>query len=131
VQQHGVTLLSNEQSVTVRPRCTADPTEAGEQDYVFVTLKAHSLPAAAPQIASLLGPRSALVTGIIGVVLSWYWPAGLVLGVVAVVCGVVGRKSAARGEATNAGTATAGLVLGIIGLVLTAVFAAFIISAAM
>jgi len=73
----------------------------------------------------------ALVTGIIGVVLSWYWPAGLVLGVVAVVCGVVGRKSAARGEATNAGTATAGLVLGIIGLVLTAVFAAFIISAAM
>jgi hypothetical protein len=74
---------------------------------------------------------SALVVGIIGVVLSWYWPAGLVLGVLAVVFGVVGRGRAARGEASNASTAKAGLILGVVGLVLTAVFAAFIMSAVM
>ncbi|WP_329454626.1 DUF4190 domain-containing protein [Streptomyces sp. NBC_01497] len=74
---------------------------------------------------------SSLVVGIIGLVLSWYWPAGLVLGALAVIFGVVGRGRAARGEASNAGTAKAGLVLGIVGLVLTAIFAAFIMSAVM
>ena len=48
------------------------PADAGEQDYVFVTLKAHSLPAAAGQIASLIGPQTALVTGINGVPY-WYF----------------------------------------------------------
>ncbi|MCF3963682.1 DUF4190 domain-containing protein [Streptomyces fuscigenes] len=74
---------------------------------------------------------SALVVGVIGVLMSWYWPAGLVLGVLAVVFGVAGRKRVARGEAANAGAAQAGLILGAVGLVLTAVFAALIISAAM
>src|SRR5262249_33563211 len=40
--------------------------------YVFVTLKAHSLPAAAGQIALLMGPETALVTGINGVPY-WYF----------------------------------------------------------
>ena len=72
MQSDGVTLISDGQSTTVRPRCTADPADAGEQDYVFVTLKAHSLPAAAPQIASLMGSQSTLVTGINGVPY-WYF----------------------------------------------------------
>jgi Domain of unknown function (DUF4190) len=72
---------------------------------------------------------AAIVLGIIAVVLSWWWPAGLVLGVIAVVCGVVGRHRVARGEAGNRGTATAGLTLGIVGLVLTAGFFAFILAA--
>jgi 2-dehydropantoate 2-reductase len=72
MQANGVTLRSGGGSVTVRPRCTGDPAEAGEQDYVFVTLKAHSLPAAAGQIASLLGPETALVSGSNGVPY-WYF----------------------------------------------------------
>ncbi len=72
MQDKGVTLMSGGASITVRPRCTAHPTEAGQQDYVFVTLKAHSLPAAAGQIASLMGPKTALVTGINGVPY-WYF----------------------------------------------------------
>ena len=42
------------------------------QDYVVVTLKAHSLPAAAPHIAQMMGPDSALVTGVNGVPY-WYF----------------------------------------------------------
>ncbi len=38
----------------------------------MVTLKAHSLPAAAPQIARMMGPHSALVTGINGIPY-WYF----------------------------------------------------------
>jgi 2-dehydropantoate 2-reductase len=72
MQANGVTLRSGGTSLTVRPRCIGHAAEAGEQDYVFVTLKAHSLPAAAGQIAPLMGRRTSLVTGINGVPY-WYF----------------------------------------------------------
>ncbi len=72
MQADGVRLTSGGETITVRPRCLADPAEAGVQDYVIVTLKAHSLPAAAPAIARMMGPESALVTGINGVPY-WYF----------------------------------------------------------
>ncbi|MBV8578791.1 MAG: 2-dehydropantoate 2-reductase [Acetobacteraceae bacterium] len=72
MQANGVRLRSGSETITVHPRCLADAAEAGEQDYVIVTLKAHSLPAAAPQIARMIGERSAVVTGINGVPY-WYF----------------------------------------------------------
>ena len=56
MQANGVTLRSGGETTTVRPRCLADASAAGVQDYVVVTLKAHALPAAAPSIAAMLGP---------------------------------------------------------------------------
>ena len=72
MQANGVTLRSGGETIVVHPRCVASAAEAGIQDYVVVTLKAHALPAAAPQIASMMGPDSALVTGINGVPY-WYF----------------------------------------------------------
>jgi 2-dehydropantoate 2-reductase len=72
MQTSGVRLISGGESITVRPRCLADAAEAGPQDYVVVTLKAHSVPAAAPHIAHMIGPESTLVTGINGVPY-WYF----------------------------------------------------------
>jgi 2-dehydropantoate 2-reductase len=72
MQANGVRLKSGGDTITVRPRCLADAAEAGVQDYVIVTLKAHSLPSAAPQIARMMGPGSTLVTGINGVPY-WYF----------------------------------------------------------
>jgi 2-dehydropantoate 2-reductase len=72
MQANGVRLVSGGETLTVHPRCVADANEAGTHDYVFVTLKAHSLPAAAPRIARLMGSDSALVTGINGVPY-WYF----------------------------------------------------------
>ena len=72
MQARGVILRSAAGDLTAHPRCVADAAEAGIQDYVFVTLKAHSLPAAAPAIASMMGPDSALVTGINGIPY-WYF----------------------------------------------------------
>ena len=72
MQAGGVTLLSGGRRTVAHPRCVADAGEAGVQDYVIVTLKAHSLPAAAPQIARLMGPDSTLVTGVNGVPY-WYF----------------------------------------------------------
>ena len=72
MQANGVRLISGEGEILARPRCVGSAAEAGVQDYVFVTLKAHSLPAAAPDIARMMGPESALVTGINGVPY-WYF----------------------------------------------------------
>ncbi len=72
MQANGVTLRSGEETVTVRPRCVASAEEAGVHDYVVVTLKAHGLPGAAASIAAMMGPDSALVTGINGIPY-WYF----------------------------------------------------------
>ena len=72
MQADGVTLRSFGETLTVRPTCVADAAEAGEQDFVVVTLKAHALPAAAPAIARMMGPQTALVTAVNGVPY-WYF----------------------------------------------------------
>ena len=62
MQADGVTLVSGGERVTVRPRCVATAEEAGPQDYVLVTLKAHSLPGggAADAAAARAGHRRGL-----------------------------------------------------------------------
>ena len=72
IRENGLTLKSEGETVTVRLPCTDKAAEAGPQDYVIVTLKANGLPAAAPQIAKLMGPDTALVTGINGIPY-WYF----------------------------------------------------------
>lgn len=72
MQANGVTMHSAGETITVHPRCVASAAEAGLQDYVIVTLKAHSLPAAAADIATMMSPETALVTGVNGVPY-WYF----------------------------------------------------------
>lgn len=72
MQARGLTLISDGQTHVIPVRAVEDPAEAGVQDYVIVTLKAHSLPGAAPGIARMMGPESVLVTGINGVPY-WYF----------------------------------------------------------
>ncbi len=71
MRANGVRLISDDTETIVHPRLAADAAEAGPQDCVVVTLKAHSLPAAAPQIADLLGPETAIVTAMNGV--PWWY----------------------------------------------------------
>jgi 2-dehydropantoate 2-reductase len=72
MRRNGITLISEGQRHVAHPRCTHDAAEAGPQDVVIVTLKAHSLPAAAPAIEKLLGPETAILTAMNGVPY-WYF----------------------------------------------------------
>ena len=72
IREKGLSLRSEGQTSTVRLPCMDNAAEAGPQDYVIVTLKANGLVPAAPQIAKLMGPDTALVTGINGVPY-WYF----------------------------------------------------------
>lgn len=71
MQQNGVKLLIDGEEKVAHPRCLEDPAEAGPQDYVIITLKAHSLPGIADKLGPLLGPDTAVVTGVNGI--PWWY----------------------------------------------------------
>ncbi|MDO9712401.1 2-dehydropantoate 2-reductase [Paracraurococcus lichenis] len=71
MQAKGLRLVSEGQETVVRPRCVASAEEAGPQDYVVVTLKAHSLPGAARQMQPLLHDGTAIVSAVNGI--PWWY----------------------------------------------------------
>ncbi|GAA2558472.1 MULTISPECIES: DUF4190 domain-containing protein [Streptomyces] len=65
------------------------------------------------------GPGVAgLVLGIISAVVFCLWPVAILLGLLGVIFGAVGRGKAVRGEATNPGQALAGIICGAVGTAL-------------
>ncbi|MEV8021667.1 DUF4190 domain-containing protein [Streptomyces sp. NPDC086554] len=61
---------------------------------------------------------TSLVLGIIAAAVFCLWPLAIVLGILAIIFGAIGRGRARRGEATNPGQALAGIICGITGIVL-------------
>ncbi|WP_344396962.1 DUF4190 domain-containing protein [Streptomyces vastus] len=59
-----------------------------------------------------------LVLGIVSAVGFCLWPVAIILGILAVIFGAIGRGKARRGEATNAGQALAGIICGVAGTAL-------------
>ncbi|MEU6588100.1 hypothetical protein ABZ923_02510 [Streptomyces sp. NPDC046881] len=72
---------------------------------------------------------ASLVLGIISAVGFLMWPVALVLGILALIFGGIGRGKAGRGEATNPGVALAGIICGAAGIVLVLGLFALIIAA--
>jgi len=75
MQRNGVRLLIGDEERIAHPTCTDDPASAGIQDYVIITLKAHSVPAIVDPLQALLGPETAVVTASNGV--PWWYFYGL------------------------------------------------------
>lgn len=75
VRDRGLTLIENGVSDTFDVRATDNPAELGTQDFVIVTLKAHSLPAIVEPMQPLLGPQTAVVFAVNGV--PWWYFHGL------------------------------------------------------
>jgi 2-dehydropantoate 2-reductase len=71
MQAKGLTLRSDGAETVIPVRAVASAAEAGPQDYVLVTLKAHSLPGAAEQMQPLLGPETAIVSAVNGI--PWWY----------------------------------------------------------
>jgi len=75
MRSRGVTLRIDGEERVARPLCTDDPAEAGPQDYVVITLKAHSVPAIADALQPLLAEETAVVWAVNGV--PWWYFYGL------------------------------------------------------
>jgi len=65
---------------------------------------------------------AALVVAVIALLGSFSIIGGILGGVIAVILGVIGRGRAKQGEANNGGVALAGIVLGVIAIIVSLVF---------
>ncbi|MEE9255406.1 MAG: 2-dehydropantoate 2-reductase [Pseudomonadales bacterium] len=75
MQRSGLKLIVDGREEITHPRCTNDPLEAGEQDYVIVTLKAPSVSGIVDTLQPLLANDTAVVTAVNGI--PWWYFYGL------------------------------------------------------
>ncbi|MDE0822689.1 MAG: 2-dehydropantoate 2-reductase [Dehalococcoidia bacterium] len=71
MQNHGVRVKSPDGDFEAHPTATDDYESVGPVDFVFLTVKAHSLTEIAPQIAPLLGPETVVVSAQNGI--PWWY----------------------------------------------------------
>jgi len=85
------------------------------------------VPAAPPGIVRNGLGVAALVLGVLSLVFMLLFPpGGVIVGILAVVFGIIGVRRVGRGEATNRGQAVAGAITGGIGLLVSVVLLAIL-----
>jgi len=71
MREKGLTLIEEGVTESLPVTAVEDPAELGLQDYVVITLKAHSVPGAVERMQPLLGPDTTVVMGVNGV--PWWY----------------------------------------------------------
>jgi len=72
MQSKGLTLIEEDADpVTVKVNASDKASDLGPQDYVIVTLKAHSVPPVVPHMQPLIGDHTTIVSGVNGV--PWWY----------------------------------------------------------
>lgn len=71
IQKNGLALDMNGERIITHPKATDKPAELGKQDYVIVSLKAHSAVHVVDTMQPLLGKGTAIVTAVNGV--PWWY----------------------------------------------------------
>ena len=72
MKENGLTLLEDGlKPKTINIKASQNPLELGEQDYVFVTLKAHLVPSVAESMAPLFREDTTVVSGVNGI--PWWY----------------------------------------------------------
>jgi 2-dehydropantoate 2-reductase len=71
MREDGLTIESNGERRTIAVPCTENPAAAGPQDFVILTLKAHTVPDTVGDLRPLLGPETAVVTAMNGI--PWWY----------------------------------------------------------
>ena len=71
MQQNGLRLIEEGQEHKVSVSASDTPADLGEQDYIIVTLKAHSVPPVVEKMRPLIGKNTTIVSGVNGV--PWWY----------------------------------------------------------
>lgn len=67
IRAGGLRLVEDGAEHVLKLRAEEDPAKLGVQDYLIITLKAHSVPALVPAMAPLIGPDTTIVSAVNGV----------------------------------------------------------------
>ncbi len=71
MQANGLTLIEEGETSTQKVTVSDTPADLGPQDYIIVTLKAHSVPPVVDKMQPLIGPNTTIVSGVNGV--PWWY----------------------------------------------------------
>ena len=71
MKENGLTLIEEGETTNQKVTVSEDPAALGPQDYVIVTLKAHSVPPVVDKMQPLIGPDTTIVSGVNGV--PWWY----------------------------------------------------------
>jgi len=71
MQKNGLTLIEEDKTTNVPVTASDNPADLGVQDYIIVTLKAHSVPPVVSKMAPLIGEHTTIVSGVNGV--PWWY----------------------------------------------------------
>ncbi|MEM9780508.1 MAG: 2-dehydropantoate 2-reductase [Pseudomonadota bacterium] len=72
MRENGLTLIEEEGGTSnVKVTASDNPEDLGPQDYIIVTLKAHSVPPVVPKMQPLIGDQTTVVSGVNGV--PWWY----------------------------------------------------------
>ncbi|MFA8443902.1 2-dehydropantoate 2-reductase [Yoonia sp.] len=71
MREDGLRLIEESGETTVKVTASDDAADLGPQDYVIVTLKAHSVPPVVPKMQPLIGDNTTIVSGVNGV--PWWY----------------------------------------------------------
>jgi 2-dehydropantoate 2-reductase len=71
MKANGLTLIEEGETKTFPVNASDDPAALGPQDYIIVTLKAHSVPPVVEKMQPLIGPETTIVSGVNGV--PWWY----------------------------------------------------------
>jgi 2-dehydropantoate 2-reductase len=71
MKEKGLTLIEESETTTVEATASDNAADLGPQDYVIVTLKAHSVPPVVDKMQPLIGENTTIVSGVNGV--PWWY----------------------------------------------------------
>src|SRR6266513_5737412 len=72
IQAEGLTVQRGKEAICVRPQATDDISAVAEADVVFIAVKAHAIPAIAPDVGAAI-KRDAVVIGTMNGIPWWYF----------------------------------------------------------
>ena len=72
MRENGLKLRIGDEERVAKVTCTDDPAELGPQDFVFIALKAHSIPGVVDAMQPLLSSSTSIVTAVNGIPY-WYF----------------------------------------------------------
>ena len=71
MKKTGLTIIENEKEITCKPKCSDSMEELGKMDFIFITLKAYSIPGVVKEIAKMFNDNTAVITAYNGI--PWWY----------------------------------------------------------
>ena len=71
MQKTGLTIIENEKEIICSPKCSDSMEELGKMDFIFITLKAYSIPGVVKEIAKMFDENTSVITAYNGI--PWWY----------------------------------------------------------